>query len=55
MTAQMTYIVPIFSAYIALRLPLGLPLYWIVTTLFAVGQQYYIKYQEKQGLVPTNS
>ena len=42
MAMQTTYILPILSVLIAVRLPAGLPLYWIVTTLFAVGQQYYI-------------
>lgn len=42
MSLQTTYVLPIISAVIALKLPAGLPLYWIVTTLFAVGQQYYI-------------
>lgn len=42
MQLQTTYILPLLSVFIALKLPAGLPLYWIVTTLFAVGQQYYI-------------
>jgi YidC/Oxa1 family membrane protein insertase len=42
MQMQTTYVLPIVSMVIALRLPAGLPLYWIVTTLFAVGQQYWI-------------
>jgi YidC/Oxa1 family membrane protein insertase len=42
MAMQTTYILPIISVVIAARLPAGLPLYWIVTTLFAVAQQYYI-------------
>ena len=42
MQMQTTYVLPILSVVIAVRLPAGLPLYWIVTTLFAVGQQYYI-------------
>lgn len=42
MSIQTTYILPIISVVIALKLPAGLPLYWVVTTLFAVGQQYYI-------------
>lgn len=52
MNAQMTYIMPIISVIIAWKLPAGLPLYWIVTTLFAVGQQYYIQktYKPKQAL-----
>lgn len=43
MNVQMTYVLPIISVVIAWTLPAGLPLYWIVTTLFAVGQQYYIQ------------
>lgn len=48
---QMTYILPVVSVFIAWNLPAGLPLYWIVTTLFAVAQQYYImkKYPIKQS------
>lgn len=42
MAMQTTYVLPIISVVIALKLPAGLPLYWIVTTLFAVAQQYYI-------------
>ena len=42
MAMQTTYVLPVISVVIALKLPAGLPLYWIVTTLFAVAQQYYI-------------
>lgn len=42
MSIQMTYILPLLSVFIAWTLPAGLPLYWIVTTLFAIVQQYYI-------------
>lgn len=61
LNVQMTYILPIISVVIAWNLPAGLPLYWIVTTLFAVGQQYYIqkihKDQDPKGtvtVVPSN-
>lgn len=43
MNAQMIYILPLFSVFIAWRLPAGLPLYWIITTLFAILQQYYVQ------------
>lgn len=43
MQLQTTYVLPVISVIIAMKLPAGLPLYWIVTTLFAVAQQYYIK------------
>lgn len=39
---QTMYLLPIVSIFIAWRLPAGLPLYWVVTTLFAIAQQYYI-------------
>ena len=45
MAMQTTYVLPLLSVFISLRLPAGLPLYWIITTLFAVGQQYYIMRQ----------
>lgn len=47
MSLQTTYLLPAVSVLIAWKLPAGLPLYWIVTTLFAVGQQYYILRQQK--------
>lgn len=42
LSLQTIYVLPAISVFIALKLPAGLPLYWIVTTLFAVGQQYYV-------------
>ncbi len=43
MNMQMMYILPLVSIFIAWKLPAGLPLYWIVTTVFSIGQQYYIQ------------
>ena len=37
MAMQTTYVLPVISVIIAVKLPAGLPLYWIVTTLFAVA------------------
>lgn len=39
---QMLYLMPIITVFIAWRFPAGLPLYWITTTLFGIGQQYYV-------------
>lgn len=39
---QTVYVFPILTVLLSIKLPAGLPLYWIVTTLFAIGQQYYI-------------
>lgn len=42
MNQQMLYMMPIMTAIIALNFPAGLPLYWIVVTLFTISQQYFI-------------
>jgi len=54
MQMQTTYVLPVISMIIAIKLPAGLPLYWIVTTLFAVGQQYYIKRQQPVAAITNN-
>jgi len=54
MSVQTTYVLPVISAVIAIRLPAGLPLYWIVTTLFAVAQQYYILRKKEQKVTVVN-
>lgn len=42
MQKQMVFMMPLFTAFIALRFPSGLALYWVVTTIFSVIQQYYV-------------
>lgn len=42
MQQQMIFLMPIMTGIIALRFPSGLALYWIMTTLFSIGQQYYV-------------
>ncbi|HEX5429958.1 MAG TPA: YidC/Oxa1 family membrane protein insertase [Patescibacteria group bacterium] len=46
MRTQMLYLFPAVTLFIGFRLPAGLVLYWIVTTLFGLGQQYYILRKE---------
>lgn len=41
MAKQMTIMTPIFTFIVLFGLPAALGLYWLVTTLFSVGQQYY--------------
>lgn len=36
---QMLYIMPVFTVIIAMKLPAALPLYWAITTIFAIVQQ----------------
>lgn len=42
MSSQMMYVMPVITVFIALRFPSGLALYWVVSTLFSIGQQYYV-------------
>lgn len=46
---QMTYFLPFLTVIIAWRFPAGLPLYWIINTLFSIAQQYYME-RDKDGL-----
>jgi len=49
---QMTYFMPILTLLISLKLPAGLTLYWVATTLFGIGQQYLIL--RKKNVARTN-
>lgn len=42
MQKQMMFMMPFLSGFIAWNLPAGLGLYWIVSTLFSIGQQYHL-------------
>lgn len=42
MSKQMIYMMPLFMVFIAWKLPAGLALYWVITTLFSLGQQMVI-------------
>lgn len=42
MTTQMMYIMPVITVVIGATFPAGLTLYWLVTTLFSIAQQYIV-------------
>lgn len=42
MQKQMIFIMPFMTAFIALQFPSGLALYWVATTVYSIGQQWYI-------------
>jgi len=44
---QMLYIMPVFTVFIGISLPAGLTLYWVVTTLMAVFQQWLFLHTHK--------
>lgn len=41
-STQMTYLLPLMTGYIAYQFPAGLGLYWVVSTIFSIVQQYFI-------------
>lgn len=50
MQKQMMYLMPLMTVMIGAKLPSGLALYWFVTTLFSVGQQYIVGGPEGLGI-----
>jgi YidC/Oxa1 family membrane protein insertase len=42
MQKQMVFMMPIMTVFISLSFPSGLTLYWVVTTLFSIAQQYLV-------------
>ena len=46
MTKNMMFVFPLLTFWIAYRLPAGLGLYWSVTTLFGIAQQYFVNKQK---------
>jgi YidC/Oxa1 family membrane protein insertase len=43
---QTLYFLPILTVVFGVQFPAGLTLYWVVTTLFGIAQQYYILRKE---------
>ena len=42
MQEQMLYMMPLMTIFIGWRLPSGLVLYWLATTVFSLAQQYFV-------------
>lgn len=51
MAYQTLYFLPAITIVLGIRFPAGLTLYWAVTTLFGIGQQYYILKKEAKDAV----
>jgi len=41
MQQQMLYMMPIMTAVVSINFQSGLVLYWVISTLFSIVQQYY--------------
>ena len=49
MQKQMLYLFPIFTVFILWRMPSALGLYWLINSLFSIGQQHFtLKHQVKK-------
>ena len=48
---QMLYLMPVFTVLIAGRFPAALPLYWVITTLFAIGQQWWVMREPQTAII----
>lgn len=55
MQKQMVYTMPIMTGLIALKLPSGLVLYWVVTTLVSLLQQWHVNQESQEPTVQTGS
>ncbi len=52
MQKNMAYIFPVMTVFICLQIPAALALYWVASTLFGIGQQYYLKKHLNTNNVP---
>ncbi|HPF21264.1 MAG TPA: YidC/Oxa1 family membrane protein insertase [Syntrophomonas sp.] len=51
----MLYFMPIFMAFIAYKLPAGLPLYWVVFNILGILQQLYVNSQKRKVAASTGT
>ncbi|MBI5037500.1 MAG: membrane protein insertase YidC [Candidatus Kerfeldbacteria bacterium] len=42
MNKQMRYVLPAVTVFFGIQFPAGLTLYWLVSTLFTIAQQYFV-------------
>lgn len=42
MTQMMAYLMPLLTVYIGTQFPAGLAIYWVMTTLFSIAQQWWL-------------
>jgi len=48
MNKQMLYLGPLLTLFIGAKFPAGLPLYWLVMTLFMIAQQWWTTKSQKE-------
>lgn len=55
MSQQMLYLGPLLTLFIGAKFPAGLALYWIVNTVFAIVQQYFVMKKDDNPAQPLAS
>ena len=50
MMKQMMIFVPVLTFFVLFKLPAALGLYWLITTIFTVAQQYFIFKKKEKGI-----
>lgn len=55
MNRQMTFLFPIMTIFIGRSLQSGLVIYWIITTIFSIGQQWYVNKNIKNKIEDNNT
>jgi YidC/Oxa1 family membrane protein insertase len=51
MNRQMVYLMPLMTLFFAVSLPSGLTLYWVVGTIFSVGQQLMVNREKSKEVI----
>ncbi len=54
MSKQMLYVMPVFTVFIGMSLPSGLILYWLISMVLTIAQQYYL-FRKKEPEIVVNS
>ncbi len=52
---SMLYVMPLFMAWIVLKMPAGLPIYWVMFNTLGIFQQLYVNWHSKQVKIDNNS
>ena len=50
MSKQMLFLGPLLTLFIGVKFPSGLALYWLVSTVFMIMQQYFLEKKEALSL-----
>lgn len=52
---SMLYFMPLFMAWIAYKMPAGLPLYWVVFNILGILQQLYVNWSDQKLAMETRT